>query len=239
MPQDQNSNYRDRFPDLPEPEFEPLRFTRIALPVMRERARDWYEECERRRTARQFSREAVPRELIEYAIRTANTAPSGAHLQPWQFVVVDDPDLKRQIRAAAEAEEYKSYTERMSDEWRLELAKLGTDWVKSHITDAPWLVVLFRQRYRIMPDGSRRKNYYVEESVGICAGLFIAAIHHMGLCTLTHTPNPMQFLNELLRRPPNESAVLLFPVGYPAAEAEVPRLRRKSLPEIVQWNQGR
>ena len=126
----------------------------------------------------------------------------------------------------------------MTEEWRLELAKLGTDWVKTHITDAPWLVVLFRQRYRVRADGSRQKNYYVEESVGICAGLFISAIHHMGLTTLTHTPNPMQFLNELLERPANESAVLLFPVGYPAANAQVPKLARKPLDEIVQWNLG-
>ncbi|MCC7410157.1 MAG: nitroreductase family protein [Gammaproteobacteria bacterium] len=233
-----DTEYRRLFPDLPAVEFEPLAYTRLPPEQMLARARAWYEECARRRTTRHFSTEAVPRELIEYAIRTANTAPSGAHQQPWQFVVIDDPALKARIRAEAEAEEYKSYTERMTDEWRRELAPLGTDWIKTHITDAPWVVVLFRQRYRVAPDGSRRKNYYVEESVGICAGLFISAVHHMGLVTLTHTPNPMQFLNELLRRPPNESAVLLFPVGFPAAGAQVPRLERKPIGDILQWNQG-
>ena len=234
----QASDYRRRFPDLPEPDYEPLVFKRYPVEEMLVRARARYEECERRRTTRHFSSEPVPRELITSAIRTANTAPSGAHIQPWQFVAIDDASLKQQIREAAEAEEYKSYTERMTDEWRHELAKLGTDWVKTHITDAPWLVVLFRQRYRLKADGTRRKNYYVEESVGICAGLFISAIHHMGLTTLTHTPNPMQFLNELLGRPANESPVLLFPVGYPAADAQVPKLTRKPLDEIVQWNLG-
>jgi len=232
------SEYRRLYPDLPEPEFEPLEFARFPDSEMLARAREWYEECNRRRTTRHFSNDPVARELIEYAIRTANTAPSGAHLQPWQFVAIDDPGLKRQIRDAAEEEEYKSYTERMTDDWRQALAKLGTDWVKTHLTQAPWLVVLFRQRYRAMPDGSRKKNYYVEESVGICAGLFISAIHHMGLTTLTHTPNPMQFLNVLLKRPANESPVLLFPIGYPDADAQVPKLERKPVEEIVQWNLG-
>jgi len=226
------------YPDLPEPEYEPLVFQRYSDKEMAKRALAWQQECERRRTTRHFSTEPVPRELIQLAIGTANTAPSGAHLQPWQFVAIDDASLKQQIRAAAQEEEYKSYTERMTPEWRTELAKLGTDWVKTHITDAPWLVVLFRQRYRLNGDGSRAKNYYVEESVGICAGLFISAIHHMGLTTLSHTPNPMQFLNDLLGRPANESPVLLFPVGYPATDATVPKIARKKLDDVVQWNLG-
>ncbi len=228
--------YQRMFPDLPEPEYEPLRFTRYPETEMLVRARRWYEECNRRRTTRHFSTEPVPKKLLEYAIQTANTAPSGAHQQPWTYVAIDDPAIKKQLRAAAEEEEYRTYTERMSDEWRQALAKLGTDWVKEHITEAPWVVVLFKERYRLDSDGRKIKNYYVEESVGISAGLFIAAIHHMGLTTLTHTPNPMRFLSEVLQRPANEAAVLLLPVGYPAADAKVPRLQRKALREVVQWN---
>ena len=230
------TDYQRMYPDLPEPVYEPLAFTRYPETEMLRRAQDWYEECNRRRTTRQFSTEPVPRVLIEYAIRTAGTAPSGAHQQPWTFVAIDDPGLKKLIREATEAEEYRTYTERMSEEWRLALAKLGTDWVKEHITAAPWIVVLFKQKYGIDDEGGKHKHYYAEESVGICAGMFIAAVHHMGLSTLTHTPNPMGFLGELLGRPANETAVLLMPVGYPAADARVPKLARKSLDEIVQWN---
>ena len=230
------TEYQRMYPDLPEPVYEPLRFKRYPQEQMLQRARDWYDECNERRTTRHFSDEPVPRELIEYAIKTAGTAPSGAHIQPWKYVAIDDQELKNKIRAATEEEEYKTYTERMSDDWRLALAKLGTDWVKEHITDAPWVVVLFKERYRLDSDGSKIKNYYVEESVGISAGFFISAVHHMGLTTLTHTPNPMGFLGELLGRPGNETAVLLLPVGYPAEDAKVPSLERKALEEIVQWN---
>ncbi|MEO9174640.1 MAG: nitroreductase family protein [Gaiellales bacterium] len=205
---------------------------------MRERAAAWCNELELRRSTRDFSTEPVPRDLIELAIRSAGTAPSGAHTQPWSFVAIDDPELKHTIRAAAEDEEYETYTRRMSDEWRLALAPLGTDWVKHHITDAPWIVVLFKRTYEIAADGTHLKNFYVSESVGICAGLFISAIHHMGLVTLTHTPNPMRFLAELLGRPKNETAVLLLPVGYPAHNARVPKLTRKPTDEILQWNAG-
>jgi iodotyrosine deiodinase len=231
-----SDKYRQLFPDLPEAVFEPLEFTTYPQQEMLQRARDWYEECNRRRTTRHFSQKAVARELIELAILTANTAPSGAHLQPWKFVAIDDQALKKRIREVTEEEEFKTYTERMSDEWRHDLAPLGTDWVKTHITDAPWVVVLFKERYELLPEGKKKKYYYVEESVGICAGLFISAIHHMGLTTLTHTPNPMRFLNELLKRPDNETAVLLFPVGYPSETAQVPKLTRKRLEDIVQWN---
>ncbi len=227
--------YRRLFPDLPDAVYEPLPFERLDPEEMRARAAEGYAELDRRRTTRDFSRDPVPRELIELAIRSAGTAPSGAHRQPWTFVAVSDPKLKAQIREATESEEHRTYTERMPDEWRRALAPLGTDWVKTHITDAPWVVVLFKHNYEILEDGSQAKNYYVSESVGICAGLFVAAVHHMGLATLTHTPNPMKFLGNLLERPANETAVLLFPVGYPAHDARVPRLSRKSLSEILVW----
>jgi nitroreductase len=189
----------------------------------------------RRRTTRHFSTDPVPRELIELAIRTAGTAPSGAHQQPWTFVAVSDPEYKRKIREAAEAEEYENYHGRMTPEWLEALAPLGTDEHKPHLTDAPWVVVLFRQSYGLDADGNRRTYYYTQESCGIAAGLFIAAVHHMGLVTLTHTPNPMAFLSELLQRPPNEKAMLVMPVGYPAADARVPDLSRKPLAEIAVW----
>lgn len=224
--------------ELPEAVFEPLKFSRRPEAEMLERARDFYQEMNERRTTRFFSTDPVPRELIEYAIRTGGTAPSGAHRQPWHFVAVNDPQLKQQMRTAAEQEELKTYSGRMSDEWRTALAPLGTDHVKEHITDAPWVVVLFREAYEVLPDGRRVKNYYVDESVGIAAGMFITALHHMGLCTLTHTPTPMAFLNELLRRPKNEHPTLLMPVGYPALDARVPKLERKSFDKIAQWNQG-
>ncbi len=231
-----DDEYRRLFPDLPEAVFEPLNFTKYSEKEMIQRAKQWQEECARRRTTRHFDTKPVPRKLIELAILTANTAPSGAHLQPWKFVAIDNKALKEKIREVTEEEEFKTYSERMTDEWRHDLAILGTDWIKTHITDAPWVIVLFKERYSLLPDGKKKKHYYVEESVGICAGLFISAIHHMGLTTLTHTPNPMRFLNELLMRPDNESAVLLFPVGYPSDDAEVPKIARKSLQDSVQWN---
>ncbi len=231
-----DSEYRRLFPDLPEPEYEPLAFERLGTAEMLERAR---ERRTRRlhgdRSTRQFSTDPVPRQLIELAIRSAATAPSGAHQQPWTYVAVSDPELKRRIREAAEIEERKTYTERMPDQWRHALARLGTDWEKTHITDAPWVVVLFKRSYELLADGSREKNYYVSESVGISAGLFIAAVHRMGLATLPHTPNPMRFLAELLERPRNETAVLLLPIGYPADDAAVPRLERKPLEEVSAW----
>jgi iodotyrosine deiodinase len=171
--------------------------------------------------------------LIELAIRTASTAPSGAHQQPWTFVAVSDPDTKRRIRMAAEAEERRSYEGRMSDEWLEALAPLGTGWQKPYLETAPWLVVLFEQVHGTFPDGSRRKHYYTRESVGIAAGIFVTAVHHMGLATLTHTPSPMGFLRTILERPRNERPFALFPVGYPAADATVPDLRRKSLAEVA------
>jgi nitroreductase len=217
------------------PRFVPLPFTRLPLAESRARARAFEEEMSRRRTTRHFSNDAVPRDLIESAIRTAASAPSGAHLQPWTFVAVSDADLKRRIRAAAEAEERRFYEELAPREWLEALAPLGTDEKKPHLEDAPWLVVLFRQIHGVSADGARRAFYYTQESCGIAAGLFIAAVHHMGLVTLTHTPSPMGFLGELLERPSHEKAMLIMPVGYPAADARVPDLSRKPLEEVAVW----
>ncbi len=218
--------------------FVPLVHRRLDETEMRQRARAFHEECRRRRTTRHFASDPVPRDLVELAVRTAGTAPSGAHQQPWTFVVVDDPALKARIREAAEEEERINYGGRMPPDWIEALRPLGTDAVKAHLTDAPYVVVLFEQRYGLRPDGSRRTHYYVQESCGIAAGLFIAAVHRMGLVTLTHTPSPMQFLSEILRRPANEKAYLVMPVGYPAAGATVPDIERKPLEEILVWNDG-
>jgi iodotyrosine deiodinase len=218
--------------------FIPLDFARYPEDEMLRRARDFYAEMNRRRTTRAFSDQPVPRELIELAVRTAGTAPSGAHQQPWTFVVVSDPRIKEQIRAAAEEEEQVNYAGRMPPEWLRALAPLGTDAVKEHITAAPYVVVMFRQIHGVHDDGSRRTHYYTTESCGIAAGLFIAALHRMGLATLTHTPSPMGFLGELLGRPANEKAFLLMPVGYPAPGARVPALHRKPLHEIAVWFDG-
>ncbi|MFP5356174.1 MAG: nitroreductase family protein [Gemmatimonadota bacterium] len=216
--------------------FVPLRFERRALDESRARARAFLEEMSRRRTTRHFSTEPVPRDLIEHAIRTAGTAPSGIAPSA-TFVAVSDPALKAEIRRAAEKEEAEFYAERASRAWLDALAPLGTDEHKPHLTDAPWVVVLFRQVHGVNPDGSKRTFYYTQESCGIAAGFFIAAVHQMGLVTLTHTPNPMGFLGELLGRPLNERAMLVMPVGYPASGAKVPDLERKSLDEIAVWKE--
>lgn len=185
-----------------------------------------------RRTVRQFSREPVPWELIENAVATAGTAPSGAHQQPWTFVVVSDPALKRRMREAAEDEERRNYESRMSGEWLRALQRLGTDWRKPHIEDAPYVIVVFEQAYGL-EDGRKLKHYYVKESVGIAVGLLLASLHLAGLATLTHTPSPMGFLAHLLGRPRNERAYVLIPVGFPAADATVPDLERKPLGTIM------
>jgi nitroreductase len=174
--------------------------------------------------------------LIELAIKTASTAPSGAHLQPWKFVAVSDPQVKHRIRIAAEKEERESYQGgRMPPAWLDALQPIGTDWHKGYLETVPWIVVVFEQMYRQGENGSTLKNYYVKESVGIACGLFIVAVHQMGLSTLTHTPSPMGFLQKILGRPANERPFILFPIGYPAAGAEVPDLRRRSLEEISVW----
>ena len=231
------TDYKQLTAHLPEPVFVPLPdYKRYSEPEMLARGEAFYAEMNRRRTTRHFSNEPVPRRLIELALLTAGTAPSGAHRQPWRFVAIDDASLKAQLRAAAEEEELKTYSGRMTDEWREALHPLGTDHVKEHMTDAPWIVVLFAEKYGLNADGSHRKNYYVDESVNIAAGFFIAAIHAMGLVTLTHTPNPMGFLRDLLGRGSNERAVLVLPVGYPAADAKVPDLQRLPAQDFIQWN---
>ena len=215
--------------------FVPLVYERLPVAESIARATAFYDAMRGRRTTRHFSTDHVPRALIELAIQTAGTAPSGAHLQPWTFVAVSDAHLKSHIREAAEVEERRFYRELAPREWLEALAPLGTDEHKPHLTDAPWIVVLFRQVYGLQPDGGKRTYYYTQESCGIAAGLFIAAIHRMGLVTLTHTPSPMGFLSELLDRPANERAMLVMPVGYPAVDAQIPDLRRKPLSEIAIW----
>ena len=215
--------------------FISLVFEEIPSNEMLTRARTFHEQMNRRRTTRHFSTREVPRELIELSIKTASTAPSGAHLQPWTFVAISNPELKAQIRKAAEQEEKLTYDERMPEAWAELIRPLGTDHVKEHITDAPWVIVLFRQSKRPRHIDEWGPTYYAQESCGIAAGLFIAAIHNMGLTTLTHTPSPMGFLRELLVRPEHEHAMLLMPVGYPDEGAMVPNIRRKSLDDISEF----
>ena len=216
-----------------EPRFVPLAFERLSDNTQRARSRRFLDEMRRRRSVRSFSTDPVPFELIENAIATAGTAPSGAHQQPWTFVVVADHEVKRRIRAAAEEEERTSYESRMPDEWLEALRPLGTDWRKPHIEDAPYVVVVFEQAYGRRPDGSKVKHYYVKESVGIAVGLLLASLHEAGLATLIHTPSPMGFLREILGRPENERPYVLIPVGYPAPGCTVPDLARKPLDEIL------
>ena len=218
-----------------EPGFIQLEFEELPADEMLSRARDFYKQMDTRRTTRHFSNREVPRELIELAIKTASTAPSGAHLQPWTFVAISNPEVKAQIREAAEAEERKTYSERMPEAWAEVLRPLGTDHVKEHLSDAPWIVVVFRQSKRQRDSGEWGPTYYAQESCGIAAGLFIAAIHNMGLTTLTHTPSPMGFLRDILNRPEHEHAMLVMPVGYPDENAKVPNLGRKSLENISKF----
>jgi len=214
--------------------------TRLDDETMRARAEAFFQHMDTRRSVRDFSDAPVPRHLIETAIRTASTAPSGAHRQPWTFVAISDPGIKRRIRIAAEEEEHRSYEGgRMPEAWKEALAPLGTDWRKPYLETVPWIVVLFAQKHGFEADGSRRMHYYVKESVGLAGGLFIAALHDMGLATLTHTPSPMTFLSRILDRPSNEQPFILFPVGFPADDCTVPDLRRKSLDEVSVWFDGK
>jgi len=216
-----------------EPRFVPLRFVRLSEDEQLARSQAFLEQMRERRTVRDFSPEPVPVEIIENAIATAGTAPSGAHQQPWTFVVISDPDVKRRIRVAAQEEEQRSYEGRMPDEWLEALRRLGTDWRKPHIEEAPYLIVVFEQAYGIHADGTKFKHYYVRESVGIAVGFLLASLHQAGLATLTHTPSPMGFVREILERPENERPYVLVPVGYPAAGCTVPDLERKALEEIL------
>jgi len=196
---------------------------------------EYFELMDSRRTVREFSGKPVPKEIIENIIKTASTAPSGAHKQPWTFCIVTDPGTKKQIRDAAEKEEYESYNGRMNDKWLEDLAYLGTDWHKPFLETAPYLIIVFKKLYDLLPDGEKRQNYYVAESVGIACGFMLSAIHNAGLCALTHTPSPMSFLSKILNRPENERPFLLIPVGYPADGVTVPDLKRKDLEEISKW----
>ena len=197
------------------------------------RSRAFLATMQARRSIRQFSTEPVPWELIENALLAAGTAPSGAHQQPWTFVVVSDPAVKRELREGAEAEERELYERRATPEWLEAIRPIGTDYVKTHITDAPYVIVVFEQAWRPGPDGAKVKHYYVRESVGIAVGFLLAALQAAGLCALTHTPSPMAFLARILGRPENERPFILIPVGYPAEDAEVPDLERKPLDEIA------
>ncbi|MCY3488465.1 MAG: nitroreductase family protein [Bacteroidetes bacterium] len=212
---------------------KPLQFIPRLPEEMLVRAEQFRALMQQRRSVRTFSSRPVPRELIEQAILTAGTAPSGAHREPWHFVAVNDPKIQSEIRKAAEKEERESYDRRMSKEWLDALHPLGTDWNKPFLESAPWLVICFAKN--IGDDG--RKNYYVQESCGIACGLFIAAIHNLGLVTLTHTPSPMRFLGDILERPKHERAYILFPVGYPAEGVMVPDLKRKSQEQLVTWQE--
>lgn len=199
---------------------------------MQDRAEEFAQEMSRRRTVRDFSPRAVPRAIIERCIAAAGSAPSGANLQPWHFVAVSDPGIKRRIRIAAEEEEHEFYTRRAPRQWLDDLEPFGTDENKPFLETAPWLIAVFVQRTGFAPDGSTVKHYYAGESVGLATGMLVAAVHRAGLVSLTHTPSPMKFLNEILGRPSNESPFLLLVVGYPAEGCEVPDIRRKKLEEI-------
>lgn len=215
----------------------PLQFTKLSQEEQLASSRQYLATMRRRRTVRDYSDEPVPFELIENAIRAASLAPSGANQQPWTFVVVSNPDLKRQLREAAEAEEREGYAHRMPREWLDALEHLGTDWRKPHIEQAPYVIVVFAQLYglEIQPDGTQRKvkHYYVQESVGIAVGMLLSSLTYAGLATLTHTPSPMGFLSKVLQRPANEHAYVLIPVGYPAPDVKVPAITKKPLDQVL------
>ena len=218
-----------------QPGFVPLTsYREYPVEQMVTRSRAFADDMQRRRTVRQFSDRPVPREVIDACIETAGTAPSGAHQQPWHFVVITDAAMKRAIRDAAEGAEAEFYSTAPA-EWLAALAPLGTDARKPYLEAAPYLIAVFAERYGVNEDGSRRTHYYVQESVGIASGFLLAALHHSGLATLTHTPSPMGFLNKVLGRPANEKAMMLVVVGYPAAGVHVPDIERKPLSEIATY----
>ena len=216
-----------------QPKFIPFPYDPPTAEEVISRARRFYQFMNARRSIRDFSSEPVPVSVIEDLVRAASTAPSGAHRQPWTFVAVADPDVKRRIRVAAEREERANYGGRMPPDWLEALEPLGTDENKPFLEVAPWLVVLFKQDYGLGKQGARIRHYYVAESVGIAAGMFLTAVHQSGLVALTHTPSPMGFLTQILNRPDNETPCLLMPVGYPKPGVEVPDLRRKPLDEVL------
>jgi iodotyrosine deiodinase len=218
---------------MSDSDFVPLEWSEASADEMLRVGEQAYAENQARRTTRHFSSRSVSKRVIELAIQSGGTAPNGAHLQPWTWVAISSQDLKVKIREAAELEERRTYGQRMPEAWSEVLAPLGTDAVKQHLTDAPWIVVLFKQKKRLRENGQWGPTYYATESCGIAAGLFINAVHRMGLVTLTHTPSPMKFLGELLGRPTHEEAMLVMPVGYPAEDAKIPNIHRKTLKEIA------
>jgi len=220
----------NNYPTIPLPEYR-----EYSVEEMRRRANDFYADIKRRRTVREFSDRPVPRDIIDTALRAAGTAPSGANLQPWHFAVVSGPDTKKKIRQAAEAEEREFYAHRASAEWLAALAPLGTDDQKPFLEKAPYLIAVFLQKFGELPDGRKVKHYYPAESTGLATGILITALHTAGLATLTHTPSPMKFLNEILGRPKSERPFLLLVVGYPADDARVPDIERKSLEEFTSF----
>ena len=218
----------DEYPFIPLPDY-----TEYPIEQMRERLREFYEDVDRRRTVREFSDRPVPRDIIEDALRAAGTAPSGANLQPWHFVVVSGAEAKQKIRAAAEVEEREFYEHRASEEWLQALEPLGTDSNKPFLETAPYLIAVFLQKFGTLPDGRKVKHYYPVESTGLASGILITALHRAGLVCLTHTPSPMAFLNEILGRPKSERPFLLLVTGYPADDATVPDIERKPLDDFV------
>lgn len=217
--------------------FEPLAFDTFPETEMQRLALAFYERMRRRRTVREFSDRPVPRDIIENALRTAGSAPSGANMQPWHFVAVSDPALKKRIREAAEVEEKALYEHRASAEWLEALAPLGTNEHKPFLETAPWLIAVFLKKFTIDDAGVQRKNYYTSESVGIACGFLLAALHWSGLATLTHTPSPMKFLSEVLERPDHERAFMLIVTGYPAADATVPVIDKYPLERIATFRE--
>ncbi len=218
--------------------FTPLKsFTEYPIEQMRERLADFYKDVSRRRTVREFSDRPVPRDIIENALRAAGTAPSGANLQPWHFVVISGAETKARIRVAAEAEEKEFYEHRASEEWLAALEPLGTDTNKPFLETAPYIIAVFLQKFGRLPDGRKVKHYYPVESTGLAAGILITALHRAGLVCLTHTPAPMRFLNEVLDRPKSERPFLLLVTGYPAEDASVPDISRKELDEFVSFKE--
>lgn len=224
--------------DMSNPKIEsvPLEFEQLSSEEMQERSKKFYQSISRRRTVRDFSNQPIPPNVIESCLQAAGSAPSGANRQPWHFAVVQDPEIKRQIRMGAEQEEQEFYESRAPQDWLDALAPLGTDANKPFLETAPCLIVIFGEKFRLNQAGEKEKNYYVTESVGIATGILIAALHQAGLATLTHTPAPMKFLNEILDRPATEKPVMILVVGFPEKDARVPAIERKSLEEIVSFS---
>ena len=218
-----------------ENKFIPYKIANFSSEELIKKSKKYFQEINNRRSVRDFSDKDVPKEVIENIIKTAGSAPSGAHKQPWTFCVISDKKLKSEIRKLAEKEEYENYHARMSESWKEDLKAMGTTHIKEFLEVAPYIIVVFKKAYDLDGKENKSQNYYVNESVGIAVGFLITAIHQAGLVTLTHTPSPMKFLEAALGRPQNEKAFLLLPVGYPAKDCKVPDLKRKTLDEISRW----